>query len=217
MAFHLKKQIGSLDFSVITQAIKMLENDPEVDEDSLLKIEWLYLPLLNEYNNASPKVLEKYLSQKPEFFIEVIQLLYRSKKKNELEQEVDERRKNIAMTAWKLLRIWKRPPGKMDDGSFSGEALKEWYNKVKTKATETGHYEVAMEHLGKVLFYTDSDPNGLWIHQSAAEMLDEAENDSIRKGFNCEVYNSRGFHLVDPSGKEEQELANSWRKKSRGS
>jgi hypothetical protein len=206
--------IDSIDIYDVTEIIKMLQNDPDVDEDSLLRIEWLYLPLLNEYNDARPKVLEKYLSQKPEFFIEVIQLLYRSKKKNESEQEVDERTKNIAMNAWKLLYIWKRPPGKMDDGSFSGEALKEWYNKVKTQTTETGHYEVAMDHLGKVLFYADPDPNGLWIHQTAAEILDEAENASIRQGFNSEVYNSGGFHWVDTSGKTENELANLWRKKA---
>lgn len=208
------EQVDSMDVSDIIQVIKVLQDDPGVDEDSLLKIEWSYLPLLNEHNDASPKLLEKYLSQKPEFFIEVIQLLYRSEKGNEPEQAANEQTENIAMNAWRLLRSWRRPPGKMDDGSFSGEALKEWYNEVKTKTAETGHYEVAMDHLGKVLFYTDPDPNGLWIHQTAAEMLDEAENDSIRQGFNSEVHNSRGVYWVDTSGKTENELANLWRKKA---
>ena len=208
--------IGAMDAHHVIEIIKMLQVDPQINEDELFKIEWAYLPLLysyNSYNNAEPKLLYKKLSQNPDFFIEIIQLIYRSKNQTN-EQEPDETRESIASNAWKLLNKWKRPPGKLDDGTFSGEALIKWYNEVKEKTIESGHFEVAMTHLGRVLFYAGSDPNGLWIHQSAAELLNDEDDDNIRQGFSLEVFNSRGFYAVDPTGKPEREIAASWRHKA---
>lgn len=203
--------VGAMDPHHVTEIIKMLQNDPQISEDDLFSIEWAYLPLLNRHNNANPKLLEKHLSQRPDLFIEVIQLIYHSKN-NDHKVEVDENKQKAALNAWKLLREWKRPPGKLDDGSFSSEALKKWVDEVKTKTIKSGHFEVAMTHLGHVLFYAGSDSNGLWIQQSAAEILDEQDNDHIRKGFSSEVFNSRGVHSVDPTGRPERELAVLWRK-----
>lgn len=201
------------DFYQIKDIIKMLQNDPKVDEEKLLNIEWAYLPLLNHHNNVSPKMLEKQLSQKPDFFIEAIKLLYPSENYDHV-KKTDERAQDIASNVWKLLHEWRRPPGKLDDGSFSGDALKKWHDEVSIKTIESGYFDAAMTYLGHVLFYADPDPNGLWIDQSAAEILDEKDNNYIRQGFTMEVYNSRGVHNIDPSGKQEKNLADLWRKKA---
>lgn len=209
-----EERSGGMDSYHLTEIIKMLQNDPEVNEDDLFNIEWAYLSLLNSHNNAEPKTLEKSLSQNPDFFVDIIQRMYRSKKEDKKDVEIDKLTKRIAENAWKLLHDWKRPPGKMEDGTFSSDALKSWYDAVKVKTIESGHYEIAMSHLGKVLFYTDADQNGLWIQRSAAELLDEADNKSIRDGYQTEVFNSRGAYTVDPSGKPEIELANQWRSRA---
>jgi len=130
-----------------------------------------------------------------------------------VEKIVDEQAKNFATNAWHLLYEWECPPGTLDDGSFSGEALIKWVDEVKEKTRESGHLEVAMSNLGQVLFYVSPDPNGLWIQQSAAEVLND-EDDHIRQGFSNEVFNSRGMHTVDPSGKPERELAELWRQRA---
>jgi hypothetical protein len=71
-----------------------------------------------------------------------------------------------------------------------------------------------MEHIGHVLYYAPADPNGLWIHKSVAELLDDRDAEHERQGFSIEVFNSRGAHWVDPTGKPERELAEMWRKKA---
>lgn len=194
-----------------TEIIKMLQNDPQIDDDILFKIEWMYFSILNLDYDAEPKLLDKKLSQDPDFFIEVIQLAYRSR--NQLkEHDSNEIKKEIALNAFKLLNGWKRPPGKLDDGSFSDVALKIWLEEVKRRTIESGHLEVSMVRLGHVLFYAGPDPNGLWIQKSVAEILEEDEH--IRRGFRTEASNSRGFYTIDPSGKRENEIADSWRKKA---
>ena len=200
----------------ISEIIDQLQINPEVSEDDLFKIEWVYLPLLLKHSGgvANPKTLERRLSQKPDFFIEVIQLLYRSKKE-EVGKKIDNTNQIMVEYAWMLFNAWSRPPGENDNGKFSPDALKKWYEVVKKKTIELGHFDVAMNHLGKVLFYVSSDPDGLWIQKSVAELLNEKDNDAIREGFTSQVFNSRGVHTVDPSGKPEKELANQWRKNAK--
>jgi hypothetical protein len=194
------------------EIIKKLQETIDINENDLFNIEWVYLPIFNSYDDVKPKFLEKYLSVKPEFFVKMIQLVYRSKNDDTPEKNEDEQIENKINNAWKLLDNWTHPPGKMADGSFSIEALKKWIDEVKEKTIKSGHFEVAMEHLGNVLFYVGADPNGLWIQQSVAEILDEKDNDYICQGFTSEVMNSRGVHFVDPSGEPEKKLANLWKK-----
>ena len=203
--------LNSTDGYQIIKIIQALQTDPDVKEDDLVKIEWGYLPLLKNYerhSEAKPKFLEKRLSQKPDFFIEIIQLITQTEEINEEEQK-------LAYNAWNLLhRFWQHPPGTQDDGSFSDDELKNWYREVKDKTKELDYYKFAMERLGRVLFYADEDIDGLWIKESVANILNEKENGDMRQGFISEVYNSRGIHQVDPLGRPEKELAALWHKRA---
>lgn len=109
-----------------------------------------------------------------------------------------------------LLDQWKRAPGVNKDGAFSSTHFEAWLTSVKEKCTESGHLEVAMSSVGKVLFYAPADPNGLWIMESVARALNGRDAEEMRSGFHTEVFNSRGVHWVDPTGKPERELAGLW-------
>ena len=238
----------------IIEIIKALQNTSDVRKDELCEIEWQYLPLLKRHNEAEPRFLEERLSQEPEFFVEIIQLIYSSKKEKEQKQKVggqtkrlaknawellhkffveiiqliysskkekeqrqkvDEQKRHLTENAWELLHNWRSPPGKKSDASFSAKELRSWYESVKTKTIESGHYEVAMQHLGHVLFYSGEDESGLWINRPVADLLDEKENEKMRQGFVSEVCNSRGVYSVDPSGESEKELARHWRARAK--
>jgi hypothetical protein len=109
---------------------------------------------------------------------------------------------------------WKTPPGSQEDGTFSADALNTWLDKVKEVSAKSGHFKIAMQEVGKVLFYSPPDPDGLWIHRSVAEILNSKTSGDIRLGYEIEIFNSRGAHFVDPEGKPERELANQYRKQA---
>ncbi|VUT28282.1 MAG: hypothetical protein SYNGOMJ08_00851 [Candidatus Syntrophoarchaeum sp. GoM_oil] len=208
------KEIGStMDSYHTTELIKALQEDPETNQDDLIKVEWAYLSLLERSNKAEPILLESLLATQPKFFCEVIRLIYHSKNE-EKETEIDGDRKAIASNAWRLLRDWKRPPGLQEDGSFSTEEFETWLEEVECLCRKTGHFEVAMINVGEVLFYSPADPQGLWIVQAVANALNVRDADEMRNGFRTEVYNSRGVHGIDPNGKPERELAEQWRQKA---
>ncbi len=204
----------NIDSYHITELIKALQNDPTTDQDGLFRVEWAYLPLLNEHQGGSPTLLEGKLADDPNFFCEVIRLVYRSKHEEKKDEEPDERIAAIATNGWRLLDQWKRPPGVQEDGGFSLDHFEAWLSIVKGQCSESGHLEVAMDKVGEVLFYCPPDPDGLWIMQSAARILNARDAEEMRNGFRTEVFNSRGVHWVDPTGKPERGLAELWRQRA---
>ncbi|MFT3895626.1 MAG: hypothetical protein QM730_28730 [Anaerolineales bacterium] len=213
-AVSSKESPHAMDVHNITEIIKSLQNDPETNPDDLLQVEWAYLPLLDHYNKSAPLALENRLASDPSFFCELIRLLYRSKKAEKSKTEPSESEKAIATNAWTLLHEWKTLPGTNSDGQFLEEKFQEWYEKVKNSCIESGHLEVALTHIGHILFYSPPDPQGLWIHCTVADVLNSKDGEDIRTGFSSEAINSRGMHWIDPTGKPERELAELYRKKA---
>ena len=214
-ALSSKEPSYVMDSYRINELIKALQNDPDTDPDDLFRIEWAYLPLLDQHIGASPKLLVNRLASDPAFFCEVIRLIYRSQKEDKPEKESNEQDKAIATNAWRLLYEWHTPPGSQTDGSLSQEQLIEWLKKTKEMCTESGHLDVALLHIGQVLFYCQPDPKGLWIDKAVADVLNGKDAETIRDGFRSEAFNSRGAHWVDPTGKPELELAEQYRQKAK--
>lgn len=204
----------TLDEFHIEDIIKSLQEDPTTDPDDLFRVEWAYLPLLDRRNGVTPKHLEYRLASDPGFFCEVIRLLYRSKNEDTTAKEPTERDEKIATNAWKLLQDWQTPPGMQLTEIFSIDLFSAWLEQVKAMCTETGHIDVALSHIGQVLFSSPPDPDGLWIHRSAAEALNAKDAEKMRSGYRVKVYNSRGVHCVDPTGKPERQLAEIYQQKA---
>jgi hypothetical protein len=203
-----------MDVYHIVELIKFLQAEPSVNQDDLFRVEWAYVPLLHRHRDAAPQLLESRLANDPDFFCEVIRLIYRSKKEDHPTSEPTEKSKAIATNAWRLLHEWKTPPGAQKDCTFSEERFTEWLQRIKEVCTESGHLEVALISIGKVLIHTPSDPDGLWIRRAVAAALNDREADHMRAGFRTGTYNSRGVHWVDPTGKPERELAEQFRSKA---
>lgn len=205
-----------MDAHNIIEIIKALQDDPDIDPDDLCQIEWTYLNLLNGYyhRDASPKALENGLASDPIFFCKVIRHIYRSEKKTEPTKEFSEQEKAIAENAYKLLDKWKTPPGTQSDGQFLPDQFEKWLKRTKEACNESGHLEVALMHIGNVLIHAPPDPEGLWIHQTVASALNAMDEEEMRNSFRSGMYNSRGVHTVDPTGKPERELAEKYKQKA---
>lgn len=205
---------NAMDGYLIVELIKFLQEEPSVNQDDLFRVEWAYVSLLNRDRGAAPQHLESKLANDPEFFCEVIRLIYRSNQEDQPSGEPSEELKAIATNAWRLLHEWKTPPGTQKDGTFSEECFTEWLQRVRDICKDSGHLEVALINIGEVLIHTPPDPNGLWIHRTVAAALNHREVGDMRDGYSTGIYNLRGVHGVDPTGKPERELANQFRFKA---
>jgi hypothetical protein len=201
----------SLNTYHLTSIIQALQDDPDTNQDELLKVEWAYLPLLNKYNRASPRLLESRLASDPVTFCELIRIVFRSDKEQTSDAEPSEEQQSLAENAYRLLREWRTPPGMIAGDGFSGDAFKRWIETVKKSSAGSGHLKVALHQAGGVLIHCPPDPDGLWMHRDVADVLNTQDMEELRRGYSIAIYNSRGAHCVDPAGKPEIELARKYR------
>lgn len=200
----------------IVEIIKFLQVDDSVNKEDLVHVEWRYLYFLENEDNVSPKLLENKLAADPKFFCEIVSLAFRSKKDINLEVESTEQQKEMAKNAYHLLDNWRAPPGaQLLSDSFDEDHFVQWLQDVKAVSAKSGHLNVALTQIGKVLFYAPSDDkSGFWINASVADALNDKNAQKIRDGFCLAIYNSRGAHWVDPTGKPEKELAVKYKKQA---
>ena len=153
------------------------------------------------------------MANSPEFFCEVLAIVFRSDKDKTEKRELSEAEKSIAQNAYRLLHGWRTVPGRNPDGSFDGAAFVKWLADVRDRTKESGHFCIALNQIGQVLPYSPPDPDGLWIHCSVADALNAKDATEMRSGFTCELFNMRGVHGFS-AGKEELDIAAGYHKKA---
>ncbi|MBT3374792.1 MAG: hypothetical protein HN742_21610 [Lentisphaerae bacterium] len=206
-----KEPAQSMDVHNAVEVIKALQDDDGVDGDDLFQVEWAYLGALDGHWGTRPKLLEQRLASDSAFFCELIRLAFCSRDDEGEKKEPTEQEQRVAHQAYRLLHEWQTPPGTLAEGGFCADAFHEWLAAVRTSCEETGHLEVALSQLGEALIHAPADPRGLWIDESVASALNARDSEEMRSGFRTGIYNSRGAHCVDPTGKPEKELAAKYR------
>ena len=109
-----------------------------------------------------------------------------------------------------MLREASFVPGLDVQDSIDVQKILDWIQQVKKICTKSGHLEVALLNIGKKLIHSPANGHAtddLWIHKSIAEVINLPENERMREGFTNELYNSRGAHIIDPTGAPELQLA----------
>lgn len=197
----------------VVDVITHLQTSARVDSEELYALEWSFLPLLDEFSSGSPLTLGRRLASDPAFFAEIIALAYRPDNEAPREEERTPQQKRLAQNALMLLNEWHTCPGCLADGKFNGEVLKDWVRRALSGTEATGHVEIARLHIGQVLVDAPGDPDGLWVHQSVASILDEKDAGEMRSGYTTEHYNRRGVHGFS-AGEEERSFARRYRERA---
>ena len=198
-ALQSAEPTGQMDRHQIVELIKFLQEDSTANSEDVAKVEWAYLRLLDHGGDTRPKTLERRMANEPDFYLEVIRQVFRSKNdEQQVRPEATEDEKAIASNAYRLLNRWQRLPGLADNGLFDPKWLNAWLDEVKWKSTASGHFDISMSVVGQVMTYAPADPGGLWIDQAAAAALNGRDVDAMRDGFRTQLFNSRG--VFSPTG-----------------
>ena len=208
-----KSDHSQVDAYAIQEIFNHLQKLKDVDEERLAAMEIKFLDLLDRHGEARPRTLYSHLAERPEFFCEIIRMIYRSQydaleNKEKKKPEVDEQTAAIAEGAYRLLMDWNYPPGSIRNGSFDDEKLNSWISYVKENCEKSGHWEAASHQIGEVLYYAPKDKDGLWL-ESICELFDSKEDSKYRRGLEIRIFNSRGAYWSS-GGKEEINLAKKW-------
>ncbi|MFW8744702.1 hypothetical protein [Mesorhizobium japonicum] len=199
----------------ITNLMNFLRESNRVDSGTLARLEWQLLPALDSQPGSS--TLQRTLSESPEFFVEVISLLYRPKSERgeKGERTATDAEKNVAGNAWRLLHEWKRLPGTVDEThAIDFDALVAWATKARELLKEADRLEVGESQIGQVLAHAPADEDGTWPGRAVRDFLEAHGSKKVLSGFSMGTYNKRGVTSrgVTEGGAQEYALADEYTK-----
>ena len=204
-----EESIGTekLDNYAVQKIIGWFQQQENIALELRSDIEFIYLPILDDYSEVQPRALNTRLSLEPEYFCSLIELFY--KKRNGEKREI-ELNKGLSERLFEILFRFKVTPGIDWNGNFDENRFEFWMKAVKMWSQKNDRYEVAMHTVGSGLSYAALDEDKL-PRKAIIEELNKVENEELRRGYYLGVINQRGVHWVDPKGKEELELAEDYK------
>lgn len=195
--------VETLDDYAVQKIIGWFQQQEEIDLELRSDIEFIYLPMLDEYSEVRPCALNTRLSLEPEYFCSLIELFYKERNGEKREIELN---KSLSDRLYEILFQFKVIPGIDWNGNFDAKRFDYWMKTVKTWSRDNDRYEVAMHTVGSGLSYAELDEDKL-PQTAVIEELNRVENEELRRGYYLGIINQRGVHWIDPEGKPELELA----------
>lgn len=190
----------------VSELLGALEASEEIDEGRIAALEWAFLPLLGRYERA-PSLLHRELARNPDFFAEIVALVFRAE--GEEPRELSEEERARAEQGYELLRSWRAVPGIADAGSIDAEALNDWVRRAREAMAASGRGPIGDETVGQVLSNSPPGPDGVWPHPAVCDVIEHVASADLERGFEVGLYNSRGIVTKHPfeGGAQERQLA----------
>jgi len=186
----------------VAQIIKFLQST-NLDENKKRVIEWKFLQI----DRFRPISWEKFISNNPKLFVELISLIYKveNEKYKELEKEVD---KNISLNAYELLKKIELDLNLITD-------LKSWLLLIQDELKKVCREKIGNIELGKILGKMTKEKNGIFPQSEICEIFEECANQYLEQGFIDSIIYPNGIRFTSKSlyegGKEEYKLSEKYK------
>ncbi|MBV9451379.1 MAG: hypothetical protein JO345_36380 [Streptosporangiaceae bacterium] len=195
----------------VTSLLDYLESRPDADRHRLAMIEWRYLPVL-ESRQRPARVLHQELAQDPQFFTEVIGMVFRPEQDAQ-DQHVTEEERHRAILGYQLLQSWRTVPGTLgDSGTSESPDLAQWVSSARALLTQRGLLRSGDRFIGQILSQIPEDSDGTWPGQPVREIIEASRSQDIEQGIDIAIFNGRGvtWRGMDTGGQPERALADKY-------
>jgi hypothetical protein len=197
----------------IEEAFGILDNRTDFNTNELGPLEFTYLELLGRSKRGIPH-LEKQLASSPALFVQALALVFKRKDDgvDPPEWKLDEaREKQIGTHAYRMLHDMRLIPGTRDDGTIDKAVLKDWLIQVRALCIANAREAVGDITIGDLLSKSSDGADGIWPREEVRDVLEEVGTTNIARGMSTGRRNARGVQWRDVGGKQERELAASYR------
>jgi hypothetical protein len=141
----------------VAELLDVLGASKEIDEQRVATLEWAFLPILGR-NERAPKLLHRELARNPDFFADLVSLVFGTE--GEEPREVSSAEQARARHGLELLRSWRAVPGAADDGIIEVSLLRDWVRRAREVMSASGRGTIGDEMIGQVLSGSSLDIDG---------------------------------------------------------
>ena len=193
----------------------LLDKREDMDLDSLARLEWNYLQLL-EHSRRPAKALLRALSEQPKLFIDLLCAIFKPSKESGIvdpEPANPDQARTLAHQAYRLLSQWNRVPGKFAESAIDGKALELWIKDTRSLAEQVGRLRVADSKIGEMLSASPMGADGNWPAEPVRDVLDLFRSKDMLSGFQIGKSNRLGVTTRMPrdGGQQERILSAKYR------
>lgn len=195
--------IGIKEYEV-SSLFENLNSREDVPIENIAKLEWLYLPIIGSYGSGyTAKHLHRELANNPEFFIQILKMVYMPRNEAKKEEEMrrnaeDENFANYTMQGYRLMNNWQTIPGVDEDGSVNAEFLNKWIDEVRKLAEEADRLEVADSKIGYILAQYPETNKEYWPPDAISESIERINTHDLKLNFSIGITNKRSFTSRGP-------------------
>ena len=182
-------------------------------------LEWPYLPALEHSDRKF--ALHRVMGDSPDFFVDLVTKAFRPRDEtteaddegDKDETPPDERTRNIALNAYRLLDSWKSVPGLKEDGQFDADKLRAWVSRARGELSRRKRRAIGDDQIGKVLAHGPAHDDGVWPAVPVRDLIEELQSHELEVGLRVEIFNQRGVtsRALETGGAPERELAARYR------
>lgn len=194
----------------VARLLDALEQTDGVDLNRIAWLEWAYLPLLRL--ERGPKLLRRELVRNPEFFMQILSLVFRAER--EKPHETSEQERAQAQHGHDLLESCRTVPGTTEVGEIRADELIDWLRRARELAQANGRGTIADLMIGKILSGSPPGKDGAWPAEPVRDVIEIVTSEDLEEGFQVGHYNSRGVVTRNPAegGEQERQLAKRYEK-----
>lgn len=197
------------------EVFKQLDQAQDVSTDTLVQLEWLYLPLF-EHSQRKANAIMAELASKPDLFVQLLSAVYKPSQDSGVVDppvENEEHARNIANQAYTLLRLWDVIPGTEADGSIYRAKLEALVKDARKLAHAKGRGIVGDQKIGELLSASKTDADGIWPAVPVREVIEAIRSRDLETGVMIGKFNRRGVttRAVGSGGDQERQLAKQYR------
>lgn len=192
----------------ISDLLSFVASSSDVDETRIAALEWIFLPALGRHY-YTPVVLLREMARKPEFFVQVVALVYRDEV--ESPSAISDEEKTRAERAYELIQSWRwRPiPGMADKEGFDPNALRHWVFIAREALCAQRRLAMGDYTIGEILSGSPGGDDRVWPLPVVRDLIENLVSDNFEEGLIIGLLNSEGPSFRNPSegGAREREKA----------
>lgn len=199
--------------------LDQLDQDPTVPEIQVVDLEWRYFALLR-HGTRPARRLSKALATYPEFFVQLLGLLYGPSAESGVEEPEPEDRtgaEGLASQAFHVLHEWSWVPGADEHGAIDRDALDAWLKAARRLCRENGRAEVGDRQIGDIFSAAPGNGTAAWPPEAIREAIEHCRSRPLERGFELGVFNRQGVTVRAPldGGDQERGWADYFRAQAR--
>ena len=196
-----------------------LDQDPTVPEIQVVDLEWRYFALLR-HGTRPARRLSKALATYPEFFVQLLSLLYGPSAESGVEEPEPEDRtvaESLASQAFHVLHEWSWLPGADEHGAIDRDALDAWLKAARRLCREKGRAEIGDRQIGDIFSAAPGKGTAAWPPEAIREAIEHCRSRPLERGFELGVFNRQGVTVRAPldGGDQERGWADYFRAQAR--